>query len=125
MLGWTHISSNVAEMSFVIHCTQSTSAADPGFVRIAEINPMSGNTLDYDSVNVDFGSSDFESGSTDADFSAEEGLKSVYAYSLTGLQAHAIYRCSIAARNIFGTGPASEAVHVMTSKYGIDPYPHH
>ena len=45
--------------------------------------------------------------------------RTCFIYQITGLQEYTNYTCSITARNIFGAGPPSHAISVMTKSAGI------
>ncbi len=100
-LSWTHNSSDVAE-NFTINCTLFTSTVE------ADPEPIS--TLMPD---LEFGSADPASA-----MMPDEDSNSTFVHSISGLEEHTTYTCSISARNTFGTGPASETITIMTGSRG-------
>ncbi len=121
---WTHNSNDLAE-SFIINCTNSVSTVS--------LDQETGSTsMESGSTNMESGSDDMESGgsggsgSADPDSSAmmpDEDSNSTFVYSITGLEEHTTYTCSISARNTFGTGPASETITIMTGSRGKAEFP--
>ena len=107
-LGWAYDSSDMPE-SFVINCTtQSTNA-----IIDAEIPAVLGQ--EFGQTNI--------SGNTLWHILSR--ILTREAPSLifdTGLQEFTAYSCSIATRNVFGTGPTSEAIHFITGMAILTPY---
>ncbi len=147
VLRWEQSSSDVVE-SFIINCTSSTNTIsielDIENDRIQQSGSTSGSAnMESGSTTAVSGSTTAVSGSTtavsgsgsttavsgstiavsgsgDLDSSGMQTNQNTFIFSLTDLPA-TTYSCSVTARNVFGAGPASEAITITTGTYSRTP----